>query len=228
MLSYCIFCLKAPLILHVAFHKSLQTQAGYLALILILNFVLENLILRQNNYPWKQILDTGGIKTNTIGINKFPSNFLLDQKGKIIAKDINPIVLENYLDSNLAQPLVNMVEDAFKIKDNEQLFINRPLKELLKEIKPPIKRVMGNPRKYNHEGWGYFVFNFVDEGQCNLIRSIQKIPVTVVVYVNEFFDWDFQKRPKGRETIWTTDDEKRFENLTVKGFRVYGDASSND
>lgn len=58
-------------------------------------------ILSQNNYPWKQILDTGGVKTNEINIKKYPSNFLLDNFGKIIAVDISPFILENFLENNL-------------------------------------------------------------------------------------------------------------------------------
>lgn len=58
-------------------------------------------ILSQNNYPWKQILDTGGVKANEINIKKYPSNFLIDNTGKIIAVDIGPFVLEDFLERNL-------------------------------------------------------------------------------------------------------------------------------
>jgi thiol-disulfide isomerase/thioredoxin len=58
-------------------------------------------ILRENNYPWKQILDTNGIKTNLIDIKRFPSNFLINDKGEIVKVDIDPYMLEDYLDKNL-------------------------------------------------------------------------------------------------------------------------------
>ena len=47
----------------------------------------------------------------------------------------------------------------------------------------------------------------------------------MVVYVKEYFDWDYQKRPKGKESVWTEDDVKKYGNLTVVGFRIYGDAT---
>jgi thiol-disulfide isomerase/thioredoxin len=58
-------------------------------------------LLKEKNYLWKQILDTGGVKTKFMGISKYPSNFLLDNSDKIIAVDINPFVLEDFLKKNL-------------------------------------------------------------------------------------------------------------------------------
>lgn len=121
-----------------------------------------------------------------------------------------------------SQQLMETVNDLQKIKDNQSQFINKPLKDLLKEIKPPIKRVTGNPRKYNHEGMGYFVFNFEDNKQKDSLSMENKIPATMVVYVNEYFDWDLHSRPKGKETIWTSEDALKYENLTIVAFRIYG------
>ncbi len=58
-------------------------------------------ILSLNNYPWQQLLDTGGIKARSINIMKYPSSFLLDDKGKIINIDINPEILDTFLKDNL-------------------------------------------------------------------------------------------------------------------------------
>jgi thiol-disulfide isomerase/thioredoxin len=58
-------------------------------------------VLKERNYLWKQILDTGGVKTKLLSISKYPSNFLLDNAGKIIAVDINPFVLDDFLKKNL-------------------------------------------------------------------------------------------------------------------------------
>ncbi len=49
--------------------------------------------------------------------------------------------------------------------------------------------------------------------------------LTLVDIVKVYFDYDFQKRPNGRETIWTLEDEKKYENLTIVGFRIYGDTT---
>ncbi len=121
-----------------------------------------------------------------------------------------------------SQQLVKTIDDSNKIKENEAQFLNKPLKILLKEIKPPIKRVTASPSNNLQSSVGYFVFKFVDSKQNDSLRTKKKIPVTIVVYVKEYFDWDYHKRPKGKETEWTTADMKKYENLTVVGFRVYG------
>ncbi|MGI8584699.1 MAG: hypothetical protein ACR2KX_21125 [Chitinophagaceae bacterium] len=115
------------------------------------------------------------------------------------------------------------LNDAQKIKANEKQFINKPLKDLLKEIKPQIKRVTANPSKNIQSSVGYFIFNFVDSKQKDSLRAKEKIPVTIVVYVSEYFDWDFQKRKKGKEFVWTKEDEEKYGDLTVVGLRVYGE-----
>lgn len=124
-----------------------------------------------------------------------------------------------------SQQLMKTQKDAHKIKENEKQFINKPLKELLKEIKPQIKRVFGNPSNNSYETVGYFMFNFVDLHQYDSLRFNKKTPVTIWVYVKENFDWDFQKRPKGKQTVWTKDDADKYGNLTIVGFRVYGDTT---
>jgi thiol-disulfide isomerase/thioredoxin len=58
-------------------------------------------LINLKNYLWKQILDTGGVQAKLINISKYPTNFLLDSSGKIIAVDITPFVLENFLKKNL-------------------------------------------------------------------------------------------------------------------------------
>lgn len=72
---------------------------------------------------------------------------------------------------------------------------------------------------------GNFIFNFVDTKQKDSLRSKNKIPVTIVVYVKENFDWDFHKRPKGKETVWTAEDAKKYGELTIVGIRIYGEAT---
>jgi hypothetical protein len=121
-----------------------------------------------------------------------------------------------------SQQLMKTIDDAYKIKENQEQFINKPLKVLLKEIKPPIKRVTASPSNNFQSSVGYFVFKFVDAKQNDSLRSKNKIPVTIVVYVKEYFDWDYHKRTKNKETVWTSADMRKYENLTIVGFRVYG------
>jgi len=58
-------------------------------------------IVKSNNYSWKQILDTGGVRAASINIQKYPTSFLLDENGKIINIDITPDVLDRFLKQNL-------------------------------------------------------------------------------------------------------------------------------
>jgi peroxiredoxin len=56
-----------------------------------------------DNYklPWKQYIDMNGFECNELNINIFPSNFLINQEGKIIAMNLNPNELNVFLDKHL-------------------------------------------------------------------------------------------------------------------------------
>jgi thiol-disulfide isomerase/thioredoxin len=58
-------------------------------------------LLKTNMYQWKQVLDTAGVISKSISIHAYPTNFLLDEKGKIIAKDLSPEELEKFLAKKL-------------------------------------------------------------------------------------------------------------------------------
>jgi len=58
-------------------------------------------LIAKNGYEWPQILDLDGVKTKTIDINAFPSGFLLDSHWKIVKTNINPTILNNFLEDNL-------------------------------------------------------------------------------------------------------------------------------
>ena len=122
-----------------------------------------------------------------------------------------------------SQQMMKTQNDVQNIKKNEKQFINQPLKDLIKEIKPQIKRVTANPSKNIQSSVGYFIFNFVDSKQKDSLRAKRKIPITIVVYVKEYFDWDFHKRQKGKEFIWTKEDLEKYGDLTVVAIRAYGE-----
>ena len=130
--------------------------------------------------------------------------------------------------SCFSQKLVKKETDVEKIIENKDRFIGKPLKYFLAEIKPTIKRVTATPSKNIQSYVGNFHFYFMENEAINKSRSKGRVPITIVVYIKEYFDWDFQKRPKGRETVWTLEDVRRYENLTVVGFRIYGDATTFD
>jgi hypothetical protein len=141
---------------------------------------------------------------------------------------ITAFIIFLFANSCFSQKLVQKESDIQKIKENENLFIGKPLKILLQEIKPPIKRVMAEPSVNIHSYVGNFRFNFMDNNMVNSTRAKGQTPITLVVFVKEYFDWDYDKRPKGKETVWTSEDAKKFANLTVVGFRIYGDVTSSN
>lgn len=46
---------------------------------------------------WPQYWDKDGKESAALAINRFPTNYLLDSEGKIIAKDLRPVELEQFL-----------------------------------------------------------------------------------------------------------------------------------
>lgn len=115
-----------------------------------------------------------------------------------------------------AQQMVQTPNDAHKLKANELQFINKPLKNLLKEIKPEIKNAfgtLGDP--------SYFSFRFINAEEIQH-RPIENNSLGLYIYVKEPIDWDFNKRSKGKEYIWTKEDVEKYGNLTVIRIKVIG------
>ncbi|AYN05054.1 hypothetical protein [Flavobacterium sp. 140616W15] len=116
-----------------------------------------------------------------------------------------------------AQQMVQTTKDVSKLKTNEQQFINKPLKNLLKEIKPEIKIGYGS----NDEGHSYFSFRFTTFEQREKKQGSKEDRVSLYVYVKEGpIDWDFDKRPIGKEYEWTKEDLVKYGNLTVIRIKI--------
>ncbi|WP_165871347.1 TlpA family protein disulfide reductase [Flaviaesturariibacter flavus] len=60
-------------------------------------------IIRRFRIEWPQYLDTNGEEARRLYINSFPSSFLLDRDGIIVAKDLSPEELTVFLEKNLDQ-----------------------------------------------------------------------------------------------------------------------------
>ncbi|MFW0735671.1 hypothetical protein [Flavobacterium sp. T12S277] len=115
-----------------------------------------------------------------------------------------------------AQQMVQVPMDVYKLKANEQQFINKPLKDLLMEIKPEIKYVLGTP-----DYPPYFSFRFITREE--LIRKpITGVTLGIYVYVKEPLDWKFDNRPKDTAYQWTKEDIEKYGNLTVVRIKVSG------
>lgn len=124
---------------------------------------------------------------------------------------------------SIAQPLMETIHDAAKIKSNEKLFINKPMKLVLMNIGPEIKMVSVRPTNNPNFQLGYFIFRFVDAHKYDSFAQKNKYPIQITVFVKEPFSWDYTKRPAGDPFQWTKEDVAKFGDLTVVGIRVYGD-----
>lgn len=58
-------------------------------------------VISENKLPWPQYLDEDGIVEKDFSIISWPSNFLLNEKGIIIQKNISPTALEAFLTANI-------------------------------------------------------------------------------------------------------------------------------
>lgn len=112
--------------------------------------------------------------------------------------------------------MVQTTKDVYLLKANEQQFINKPLKDLLNEIKPKIRTGSAS----NEGGNQYFSFKFrtMEQGKKN--EGNWEDRVSLYVYVKEPIDWKWEKRPKGNELLWTKEDAEKYDNLTVVRIKV--------
>ncbi|MDX6190500.1 hypothetical protein SGQ83_14150 [Flavobacterium sp. Fl-318] len=116
-----------------------------------------------------------------------------------------------------AQQIVQLPKDAYKLKTNEQQFLNKPLKNLLKEIKPEIKTAWATLGEQS-----YFSFYFTDPEAFKNGSIIEKNNIGLFIYVKEPIDWVFEKRSKDKELFWTKEDAEKYGNLTVIRIKVIG------
>jgi hypothetical protein len=106
--------------------------------------------------------------------------------------------------------------DVNKLRENEEQFINKPLKNLLKEIKPEIKLFRAEIDQYS-----YFSFYFISNDEA-LRLPIDSIALGFYAYVKEPIEWDFDKRPKETQYVWTKEDLEKYGTLTVTRIKIRG------
>ena len=112
------------------------------------------------------------------------------------------------------------VSDANKIEINADMFINKPLSTLLREIKPEIKLAYGEGERADGAP-SYLIFNFVDRSQkAQIEKSKISASAKIIVYVKERFVWNRTNQPSGKKENWTMADFQKFKNLTVISVRV--------
>lgn len=116
-----------------------------------------------------------------------------------------------------AQQMVQTPKDIYKLKANEQQFLNKPLKNLLKEIAPEIKTAYGTL-----DYPSYFSFRFLSPDEIEHKPSSSSI-LGLYVYVKEDVkEWSHGTRPKEKEFVWTKEDAEKYGNFTVIRIRVSG------
>ncbi len=112
-------------------------------------------------------------------------------------------------------PMVQSTKEMKELKINESKFVDKPLKYLLKEIGTQIITGAGN-----NEDQFFFSFWFTTLEQRSMNQVNYDDKVLLCVYVKEPIDWEWKKRPKGKERNWTKEDAKKYGNLIVTRIKV--------
>ena len=117
--------------------------------------------------------------------------------------------------------LVQTTNDVKKLVENKTVFIGKPLKALLKEVKPEIKMAMGMPGGGTSPN--YFRFLFVNYKSYLTYKNENKTPLTIKVFLKEPFSLKSEASSSDLKYRWTDADIKEYGDLTVVGIDVYGE-----
>lgn len=116
--------------------------------------------------------------------------------------------------------MVQKIDDAKKLEINQDKFVGKPLSDLLKQIKPEIKRVMIVPGSSQRLTALYFYF-LSDSDFHKFYKETGKNPLELRVRLKEYdFKWDPSTRPQDHRYDWTKEDEEDFGKLTVVDIKV--------
>lgn len=135
---------------------------------------------------------------------------------KNMIKFLTLFLIAFFLSNCKGVPMVQTTKEIKELKINESKFVNKPLKYLLKEIEPEIKTGIGN----NEAGHFYFYFKFITLDRQLKNQGNYDDNVSLIVYVREQIDWEWEKRPKGKERDWTKEDAKKYGDLIVVRIKV--------
>lgn len=116
--------------------------------------------------------------------------------------------------------LVQTVNDVKRLEINQDKFVGKPLSDLLKQIKPEIKRVMIVPGSSQRLTALYFYF-LSDSDFHKFYKETGKNPLELRVRLKEYdFKWDPSTRPQDQRYDWTKEDEEEFGKMTVADVKV--------
>lgn len=112
------------------------------------------------------------------------------------------------------------LSEAKKLKENEPLFINKPLRTLLKEIKPQIR--MASAQTNRPDGMhSYIIFRFVPANEYYKSKSGSDF-TRITVFIKEKFQWDQARSSLNRSYDWSKKDDTIYGDLTVVDLWVSG------
>lgn len=120
-----------------------------------------------------------------------------------------------------AQKMIQTIGDAKKLELNKDKFIGKPLKELLKEIRPEIKMVYGNPENIFNEFSTYISFYFVDKEEYRIRNIKGEHPTTIRVIFKQNKD-NHPARPLEKPDVWKKEYEKLYGEMIIVDIRVSG------
>jgi hypothetical protein len=121
-----------------------------------------------------------------------------------------------------AQKLVSNLNELNKIKEQEIMFINKPLSYLLGEIQPTIKRVIGSPFSQNGTS-SVFMMYFISYEEKNKLQSQGIEPIHLFIEIKEDFKWNVKERYNDRKLNWSIDDLEKYGHLTVLKVAIIGE-----
>jgi hypothetical protein len=118
--------------------------------------------------------------------------------------------------------MVQKTTDAIVLQNKKEVFIGKPLTELLKQIAPRIKYVYGNPenRWAGETGGTYLRFYFVDRKEAFKQIDAGKKPTTIVI--NFHLEPNNKRKPLPKEGLneWTDKQTKEYGDMIVLNVRV--------
>lgn len=116
--------------------------------------------------------------------------------------------------------MVKTVDEIKRVEVNQKKFAGKPLSNLLKQIKPEIKRVMIVPGSSQRLTALYFYF-LSDSAFHRFYNETQKNPIELRVRLKGYNSkWDPSTRPQGHRFDWTKEDEEAFGKLTIVDIKV--------
>ncbi|AZA73705.1 MULTISPECIES: TlpA family protein disulfide reductase [Chryseobacterium] len=98
--SYCAPCLKDLPAYKSIYNQYNESGFEYIGISTDRSQDIQNWkkVIKNYDLKWLNVLDENGVEAINLNITRFPTNFLLDSHGKIIAKDISPDELKSLLD----------------------------------------------------------------------------------------------------------------------------------